>query len=127
MSDERVSFTLQIEDSQGHRGRGEATPLHYRGETPDDLASELEKTHQVSTRIVAADLSDPEGGDRLAQVAGATVPRDDHRTGRTRSSHRLPGLALARAHRVRSLDDRKRLICELLVHEYFSPMAPPVF
>ena len=33
-----------------------------------DLASELEKTHQVATRIVSADLSDPEGADRLAQA-----------------------------------------------------------
>lgn len=43
VSEERVSFSLQIEDAAGHRGRGEATPLHYRGETPDDLASELEQ------------------------------------------------------------------------------------
>ena len=33
-----------------------------------DLGSELEKTHQVATRIVSADLSDPEGADRLAQA-----------------------------------------------------------
>ena len=33
-----------------------------------DLASELEKAHQIATRIVSADLSDPEGADRLAQA-----------------------------------------------------------
>lgn len=33
-----------------------------------DLASELEKTHQVSTRVVSADLSEPDGADRLAQA-----------------------------------------------------------
>jgi short-subunit dehydrogenase len=39
-----------------------------RGERLRELAAELEKNHQVATRIVTADLADPQGADRLASA-----------------------------------------------------------
>ncbi len=40
---ERRSFSIEVTDSAGAVGRGEATPLHYMGETPEDLRQAIER------------------------------------------------------------------------------------
>jgi len=40
---ERRSFSIEVKDADGVVGRGEATPLHYLGETPESLRKALER------------------------------------------------------------------------------------
>ena len=68
-SHERRSFSIEVADREGTVGRGEATPLHYMGETPESLRRELDR--------VAAFLASRKDAveNALGEAAGAPVDR----------------------------------------------------
>ncbi len=69
-SDERVSFVVRLKDLSGRIGLGEATPLHYLGETPATLRATLERW----SFAVAARASEWEA--ELDRVAKASTTED---------------------------------------------------